>query len=689
MSKKVEGSARPAVEELPVGSLLNMELSMLAFNRRVLMLAEDENVPLLERVRFLSIFGANLDEFFRVRVAGFKRQIALGSTKRTMDGVTPEEQLVAIRRRARTLLDQAYRLLFHALLPELEGQGIRVLRLAELDEADRAFLAAYYQEQVHALLTPLALGPGNPFPHIRNLRPALVVIVRDKETGDENSAIIELPGTLPRFVPLPGGRRFVPLEAVIRANLAALYPASDVAGAYAFRVTRSAELRIEKEGVVDVLEVVEREIQRRPFRSAVRIEVDRGMPNRMQQLLLAELKQEAQEQNSTLSDDDIYLIEWLIDLRGLIEVASLPVAELHYPEVEGETPIDPAKPVLQAMTDREVMFRFPDDSFAATVERFLVEAADDPDVVAIKLALYRTNRSSRIVEALRTASENGKEVVALVELTARFDEQKNIEWARHLQASGIHVVYGHPGLKIHAKIALVVRRESDGGFRRYVYIGTGNLNASTARAYTDLGLLSADPAFGEDINDVFNVLTGNAIQAAYQKLLVAPYNMRHRFLEMIEREVRHVRQGRRGQIRAKFNGLADREIIAALYRASQAGVEIDLIVRGICALRPGVVGLSENIRVISILGRFLEHERIFRFECGGDPEYFIGSGDWRTRNLSRRVEVAVPVRAPAHRERLDRILHQNLSDPHAWELGSDGSYYQRPEPAPRGATLFS
>jgi polyphosphate kinase len=665
-----------------------MELSTLAFNRRVLMLAENPSTPLLEKARFLSIFSANLDEFFRVRVAGFQRQIAAESGKPTMDGVSPQEQLQAIGSRARRLLDQAYQLLFHKLLPELEQNGIRVLRLAELEDAERVYLKEYYRDQVHALLTPLAVGPGHPFPHIRNLRPSLIVVAHGTQNGAEHSGIIELPGSLPRFVPLPGERRFVPLEGVIRANLAELYPGMSVAGAYTFRVSRSAVLQLDKEQVTDVLQAVEREIRRRPYRPAVRLEVDRGMPVAMRQLLLKALRKEAREQHSTLGQEDIYPVEWLIDLRGFREIASLPLPELHYPEHQHRTPIEPARPVFDLLREREVLVHFPEDSFEATVERFLVEAAEDPQVRAIKLALYRTNSSSRILEALRQASANGKQVVALLELTARFDEQKNVDWAHYLQGSGIHVVYGRPGLKIHSKIALVVRREGD-DVRRYLYIGTGNLNAATASAYTDLGLLSADPELGDDLNDLFNVLTGDANHTSYRQLLVAPYNMRRRFLELIDRETAHAREGRPAHIRAKFNGLADGEMITALYRASQAGVRIELIVRGICSLRPGVVGLSDNIRVFSILGRFLEHSRIFCFANDGEPEYFIGSADWRTRNLSNRIEVAVPVRDPAHRARLDKILQEDLDNPRAWELGADGSYYQRPEIAPRGAQLSS
>ncbi|HEU4455186.1 MAG TPA: polyphosphate kinase 1, partial [Longimicrobium sp.] len=673
-------------DDLPDGSLLNMELSVLAFNRRVLEMAADERIPLLERVRFLSIFGGNLDEFFRVRVANFKRQASAGEEKRTLDGATPREQLDAIGARARQITDRAYRVLFDVLVPALAEAGIEIATLKDLSRQERGAMREWYDREAHALLTPLAAGPGHPFPHIRNQRPAVVAILREPLTGGERLGVVELPDGLPRFVPLEGGTRFLPLELVITANLHRLYPGLEVDTACTFRVTRSAELHLERTRVADLLQAVEEEVRRRRFRPVVRVEVEDCMPERLRALLLRELQYEAPDQVAELGDEDVYEIERLIDLRGLRELASLEGKGLHYPPESPAEPLDPEVPIATVLRRREVLVRFPEDSFEATVERFVLEAADDPQVVAVKLALYRTNRKSRIVEALRRASASGKQVVALVELTARFDEERNVEWARYLRSSGIHVVYGIPGLKIHAKVALVVRRE-EGAVGRYVYIGTGNLNAATAGAYTDLGLLSADPGLGEEVNDLFNVLTGGTGEPHFRHLLVAPQNMRRRFLEMIEREAEHARAGREGRLAAKFNGLADREIIAALYRASRAGVRIELIVRGICSLRPGVAGLSENIRVFSILGRYLEHGRIWRFANGGSTEHYIGSADWRTSNLSRRVEIVAPIRDPAHRAELDAILRAQLDDPDAWELGSDGTYYQRPETAPRDPLL--
>jgi polyphosphate kinase len=667
--------------DLGAGTLLNMELSVLAFNRRVLTLAEDPEVPLFERLRFLSITSANLDEFFRVRVATFKRQVAAGSVKRTMDGVTPEAQLDAIGVRARRLLDRAYAILYDQLLPEVRAAGIEIVRPAELGEGESDWLAGHFRGQVKPMLTPLAAGPGHPFPHIRNLRPALCALVRQPSSGVERFVVLEMPGELPRFVAVDGSRRFVPLEDVIRTHLGELYPGLEIGGAWTFRVTRSAELEVDPTRGGDLLRAVEEQVRRRPFQPVVRLEVERDMPGRVRRLLLRELQFEDGRGAATLGEADVYVIDWLVDLRGLREVADLDVPGMHYPPSQPRVPLEPGRPIFELLREREVLVHFPFDSFEGTVERFVLEAADDPDVVAIKLALYRTDRRSRIVEALRRASSRGKQVVALVELTARFDEQRNIEWARYLRAAGIHVIYGVPGVKVHAKVALAVRREEE-GFRRYLYVGTGNLNATTAAFYTDYGLLSADPQMGEDLNDLFDTLTGYAGRPDYRLLLAAPHNMRRRFVQLIEREAEHASAGRGGEIRAKMNGLADREIIAALYRASQAGVRIDLVVRGICSLRPGVPGLSENVRVVSILGRYLEHGRIFRFANGGEPEYYIGSADWRTRNLSKRVEVAAPVRDPAHRARLDEILEGQMESPAAWELGSDGTYYQRPEPAP-------
>ncbi|HEX5872913.1 MAG TPA: polyphosphate kinase 1, partial [Longimicrobium sp.] len=665
-------------------SMLNMELSMLAFNRRVLGLAEDERVPLLERLRFVSIFGANMDEFFRVRVAGFKRAVTLGSTKATIDGATPQEQLDAIGVRARRLLDRAYGLLAGALLPELAEHGIRVVHLDDLSRSELEMVRGFWTHDVHPLLMPLTAGPGHPFPHVRNLRPALAAQLRDPRTGERRLGMVELPDGLPRFVRLPESRRFIPMEEVIRASFAAMYPGMEVEPAHTFRVTRSAELHLDRTQVEDLLHAVEEQVRKRRFRPVVRLEVERAMPEAVRIMLLRELQYEVPGQIAALGEEDVYPVDGLVDLRGLRELAEADApAELLYPPgPPPHEPLDPERSVFDQLRESPVLVSFPRDSFRGTVERLVIDAAEDPDVLSIKLALYRTNSRSRIVDALSRAAAQGKQVVALVELTARFDELSNIQWARHLRSFGIHVIYGMPGLKVHAKIALIVRREP-AGIRRYAYIGTGNLNASTAGFYTDLGLLSADPTLGTELNEVFNSLTGGVLRDDYQQLLVAPTTMRSRFIQMIDREARHARDGREGRLTAKFNGLADRELIAALYRASEAGVRVDLLVRGICSLRPGVAGLSENIRVYSALGRYLEHERIFRFNNGGDAEYYIGSGDWRTRNLSRRVEVAVPVVDPAHRARLDAILEHDLARPDLWELGADGTYYQRPEPAPR------
>ena len=674
--------------DLPRGSLLNMELSVLAFNRRVLGLAEDERVPLLERLRFLAIFGGNTDEFFRVRVAGFKQQVAMGSAKATIDGVTPQEQLDAIGVRARRLLDRAYGLLASTLFPALAERGIHLLGLDGLTRGERELVRGYWAREVHPLLMPLTAGPGHPFPHIRNLRPALAALVRDPQTGERRLGMVELPDGLPRFVRLPESRRFLPLEEVIRGWFASLYPGMEVDTPCTFRVTRSAELHVDRARVEDLLHAVEEQVHKRRFRPVVRLEVERAMPHAVRQMLLRELQYEVPERVAALGEGDVYVVDGLVDLRGLRELADVEAPpELHYPPAPPpREPLEPARPVFDILREGPVLVSFPEDSFEKTVERFVIEAAEDADVLSIKLALYRTNARSRIVEALSRAAASGKQVVALVELTARFDELSNIQWARYLRSFGIHVIYGMPGLKVHAKIALIVRREA-AGIRRYGYIGTGNLNASTAAFYTDLGLMTADPELGAELNEVFNTLTGGAGRDDYQKLLVAPYTMRQRFVEMIDREAEHARAGREAGITAKFNGLADREVIAALYRASRAGVRSELLVRGICALRPGVAGLSENVRVYSALGRYLEHSRIFRFANAGDPEYYIGSGDWRTRNLRRRVEVAAPIVDPGHRARLDAILQEDLSRPDLWELGADGTYYQRPEPAPRDAAV--
>jgi len=666
--QKTKGLDRP-----PPEALLNMELSELAFQERVLALAKDPTVPLLERVRFVSILGSNLDQFFRTRVAGFHKQLASGSRKLTLDGLTPGQQLEAIGLRVRQILTDTYAFLWNELIPDLRDEGIELLSWDDLDEYDRDYLEDNYAMQLAAVLTPLAADPSHPFPHIRNLRPALAVVVRSAEDGAEHFAAIELPGELPRFVPLPGGRRFIPIEEVIRAGLPELYRGLDVAHAYVFRVTRSANLDID-EDTPDLLQAVQEKLLRRSLGPIVRLEVEDSMPEEMRDSLLRELQFAAGESVSTLGPADVYAVDRLVDLFGLAEIADLPVEELHYPPLERRQPLD-GRSVWQQLSEGDILVRFPYDSFEESVERVLSAAVSDDKVVSVKITLYRTSRSSQVVNLLRKARRQGKDVLALVELKASFDEQRNIEWARKLESTGIHVVYGPAHLKVHAKVLLIVRREP-AGLKRYTYIGTGNLNAATAAAYTDLGLLTANQELGEELQDVFNGLTGYSAPTQFEHLLVAPFNMRERFLELISREVDHARAGREGRIRVKINGLTDPEVIAALYRASQAGVRCDLVVRGICCLRPGVPGLSERITVRSILGRFLEHARIFEFWNGGDPEYFIGSSDWRPRNLSRRVEIITPIFDPRHRATLASILTEDLANPKGWVLHADGSYHQ-------------
>lgn len=665
------GSDRP-----PPETLLNMELSELAFNERVLALAEDSRTPLLDRVRFLSILGSNLDQFFATRVAGFHQQLASGSEKLTLDGLTAAQQLDVISVRVRGIFARAYHYFWECLLPELDEHGVGLSLWKDLEDGDRAYIRDNYALQLGAVLTPLAADPSHPFPHIRNLRPALAVVVRVPETEAEQFAAIELPGDLPRFVPLPGGRRFVPMEEVIRALLPTLYRGLEVVDAHVFRVTRSANFSIDEEDVSDLLQAVQEKVFRRPLGPVVRLEVQDSMPESMRQLLLRELQFESSERVATLREEDVYSVDGLVDLYGLREIGELPLDELHYPPLHPLSPLDRGHSAWEILRERSVLVRFPYDSFENTVERVLEEAAHDEDVVSIKITLYRTSRTSNVVQHLRHARRLGKDVLAVVELKASFDEQRNIEWARALESAGIHVVYGPAHLKVHAKVMLIVRRE-EGELRRYLYIGTGNLNSATAAGYTDLGLFTTDERLGEELHDVFNALAGYSVRSEYDHLLVAPFNMRERFVGLIHREVEHAKAGREGHIRVKINGLTDPEIIANLYRASQAGVKVEMVVRGLCCLRPHVAGLSENIGVLSILGQFLEHSRIFRFGNAGEPEYFIGSADWRPRNLSRRVEVVTPVYEADHRVELDRILDEALANPDAWELQPDGRYVQR------------
>ncbi|HUH12440.1 MAG TPA: polyphosphate kinase 1, partial [Longimicrobiales bacterium] len=610
--------------------------------------------------------------FFMSRVGAFKRLVAAGDEHVTMDGLTPGEQLDVIAIRARQIMSRAYGLLNNRLLPDLEQEGVAIERWADLGEEDREYVRHTYGDQLEALITPLASDPTHPFPHIRNLRPALAAMVRLSESRSEHFVAVELPGDLPRFVPLPGARRFVPLEDVVEASLSEIYAGLEVVRAHTFRVTRSAKINLDNEPL-DMLQRIEEEVTRRPFQEVVRLEVERSMPPEMRAHLLRELQFQSDERQSTLGEEDVYTVDRLVDLAALEELASLDLPRLRFGPLERHRALDTERGVFEQIAERERLVHFPWDEFETSVERFLMAAAEDPDVVGVKVTVYRTARDSAVVAALRRARENGKDAVAMVELKASFDEQRNIEWARGLEAAGIRVVFSPPRFKVHAKIALVVRREGE-QLRRYAYIGTGNLNATTAATYVDVGLFTADPALTQEVNGVFNLLTGYSAGADFAHLLVAPLNMRRRFLALIEREAEHARAGRGGLIRGQLNGLADRRLIGALYHASQAGVEIDLMVREICSLRPGVPGVSENIRVTSLMGRFLQHARIFHFGNGGEPEYFIGSADWRPRNMRERVEVATPVRDPEHRRRLSAILDQALEHPDSWEIRSDGTY---------------
>jgi polyphosphate kinase len=666
-----DGTEEGTAKDVPAELLLNMDLSRLTFDERILAFAEAPETPLLERVRFLGMFGERRDDFFMTRVARFKRMLAGGSLERSMDGLTPGEQLDAIAIRARQIMRRAYTLLGN-LIPECEQHGIIVERWSDLDEDDRTYVRDTYGARLAALVTPLAADPTHPFPHIRNLRPALAAIVRLPQGNQEQFIAVELPGDLPRFVPLPEGHRFVTLEDVVEATLPELYRGLQVLRAHMFRITRSANIDIDSDPL-DMLQAVEEKITMRPFQEIVRLEVEKSMPPDMRHHLLRELQFDSEDEPSSLDEQDVYTVERFVDLAALEEIAALDLPELKFPPRQPKVPLDAGRSVFDQIRERERFVHFPHDSFEESVERLLRDAAEDPDTVAVKVTVYRTSKDSGVVEALQRARENGKDALAMVELKASFDEQRNIEWARGLEAAGIRVVFSPPKYKVHAKIALVLRREGD-ELRRYAYIGTGNLNARTASSYIDVGIFTADEALTEEVNAVFNLLTGYSAGEEMDKLLVAPFNMRRRFLRMIEREAEHARAGRPALIRGQLNGLADRRLIGALYRASQAGVRIELMVREICALRPGVPGVSENIRIVTQVGRYLQHARIFHFRNGGADEYYIGSADWRPRNMVERVEVATPVRDPEHQQRLSEILDLTLTHPERWELRADGTY---------------
>ncbi len=649
---------------------INREVSWLDFNARVLRLAEDPNVPLLERAKFLAIFSQNLDEFFQVRIAGLKDQVAAGVGNRTPDGRTAAEQLLDVRDRVDALCRRQQRIFLDVVAPALSDAGVVLSAYDDLDEDDRKFLDQVFEERIFPVLTPLAVDPGHPFPYISDLSLNLAVIVHDPDTGSRRFARVKVPNLLPRFVAMPDGDRFVPLEQVIAAHLESLFPGMEIGQHHTFRVTRNADLTLEEEDADDLLAAVEMELRRRRFGRAVRLEIDSLMADEIRDLLQRELD---------VDDEDVYAQDGPLDLGGLWSVHSLDRPDLKdavwVPITEARLASREEHGVsfFNVIRTGDVLVHHPYTSFATSVEEFIRQAATDPKVLAIKITLYRTSGDSSIIQSLIRAAEQGKQVAALVELKARFDEEKNIVWARELEKAGVHVVYGLVGLKIHTKTTLVVREEPD-GIRRYCHIGTGNYNPKTARLYEDLGLLTCDPEIGSDLTQLFNLLTGYAREPQFAKLLVAPRELRSGITELIEQESSY---GSEGRITLKMNSLVDADMIDSLYRASQAGVQIELIVRGICSLRPGVPGLSDNIRVRSIVGRYLEHSRIYRFAHGhdGGPSFHIGSADLMPRNLDRRVEALVPVENDTLQAQLDEILSVSLADDTlAWFLQPDTTW---------------
>ena len=660
---------------------LNRELSWLAFNARVLHEATDPRVPLLERVKFLSIFSSNLDEYFQVRVGGLRRQVVSGLVHGTPDGLTPSEQLAVIRERVAQLLEDRRRCL-GVLLDELAPHGVRIVGMGELTPGERRTIDEQFESQVFPVLTPLAVDPGHPFPYVSNLSLSLAVEVRDPVLGTVHFARVKVPKRLTRWMLVPGrAHEYVPLEHVIGENLEALFPGMEIVGWYAFRVTRYSDLEFTNlEEPEDLLATIEEQVFERRFGEVIRLEVQDDMPQHLRTLLLEELRDADLPATTSLSEADIEEAGHLLDLTDLMELAELDIPDLRDPPFSSMVPVelrDPERSIFDVIRERDLLVHHPFDSFSASVERFLQSAATDEHVLAIKLTLYRTSCDTAIVRALTEAAERGKQVAVLIELKARGDEANNITWARTLEDYGVHVAFGSAVLKTHTKIAMVVRREPD-GIRRYVHIGTGNYNSRTARLYTDVALFTCSPSIGADVSDLFNSLTGISRQRLYRKLLVAPANMKERFLELIDRECRLAGAGRRARIVGKMNALVDPEVIDGLYRASQAGVEIDLIVRGICCLRPGLPKVSERIRVMSIVGRFLEHSRIWHFHNDGNDEFYIGSADWMPRNFLRRVEAVVPVEAPQLQERLRSLLETCLEDNRqAWDLHADGEWVQR------------
>ena len=672
-----------AITDLPEDRYLNRELSWLDFNARVLALADDSSLPLLERAKFLAIFASNLDEFYMVRVAGLKRRDEMGLSVRSADGLTPREQLALIGEQTQRIATRHARAFLDSVRPALAEEGIHIVTWTDLDDDERDELSTYFTEQVFPVLTPLAVDPAHPFPFVSGLSLNLAVMVRQPEDGGQHFARVKVPNNVDRFVEL-GSRgvgdgegqdivRYLPMEELIAAFLPVLFPGMEIVEHHAFRITRNADMEVEEDRDEDLLQALERELARRRFGPPVRLEIADDMTESMLELLLRELD---------VHPGDVIEVPGLLDLSSLWQIYRLDrpalkdpafVPDTHPAFADRETP----KSIFATLREGDVLVHHPYDSFSTSVQRFIEQAAADPNVLAIKQTLYRTSGDSPIVRALIEAAEAGKQAVALVEIKARFDEQANIQWARELERAGVHVVYGLVGLKTHCKTCLVVRREGP-TIRRYCHIGTGNYNSKTARLYEDVGLLTASPDIGADLTDLFNSLTGYSRKLSYRNLLVAPHGIRTGIIERVEREIAAHSERGNGRIRLKMNALVDEQVIDALYRASQAGVRVEVVVRGICALRPGAEGFSENVYVRSILGRFLEHSRIMHFR--NINEFWIGSADMMHRNLDRRVEVLAQVKDPRLTAQLDDLFESAL-DPatRCWELRPDGQWTASPQ----------
>ena len=667
----------PTVDNaLPEERYLNRELSWLDFNARVLALAADTSLPLLERAKFLAIFSSNLDEFYMVRVAGLKRRDEMGLSVRSADGLSPREQLRRINERTQQIANRCAHVFLDSVRPALADEGILIVTWLELDDDERGRLSTYFHEQVFPVLTPLAVDPSHPFPFVSGLSLNLAITVKLPDDGGQHFARVKVPDNVDRFVELDsreGALRFLPMEELIAAFLPVLFPGLDIVEHHAFRITRNADFDVEEDRDEDLLQALERELARRRFGSPVRLEVADDMKENMLELLLRELD---------VNPGDVIEVPGLLDLSSLWQIYGVDRPQLKDPPFVPATPPafgerETPKSIFATLRDGDVLVHHPYDSFSTTVQRFIEQAAADPNVLAIKQTLYRTSGDSPIINALIDAAEAGKQVVALVEIKARFDEQANIKWARALEQAGVHVAYGLIGLKTHCKTALVVRREGS-TIRRYCHIGTGNYNPKTARLYEDVGLLTAAPDIGADLTDLFNSLTGYSRKDSYRNLLVAPNGVRRGIIERIEREVAATRDGAEGRIRVKANALVDEQVIDALYRASQSGVRVEVVVRGICALRPGVTGFSENIVVRSILGRFLEHSRVIHFRA--IDEFWIGSADMMHRNLDRRVEVMAQVKDPRLKTQLDEVFDSTMNPAtRCWELGADGNWTASPQ----------